>query len=457
MSDERDCVAARTRGRIVRGAGRVDRVVRAVRASAGLKPVVATRRVLAFTTGLLYLAGGGLVLLSVRDAGLGAPHRSAIAFLGATAVIIGAATLTAGRQLPGWSYHVLVGLGTVIITALVSLSGGGASALGFGSLYTFVAIDCFFFFAWPAAVAHLAGFQICSAAAFAYLALPLSQTVVQQGCATVVALVVGWLARAAAAAEQDCLTRLMNRRGLDRTLHDAIAAARRDVSPLCVVLLDLDHFKAINDSGGHASGDQVLRFVAQTWTGMLRPGQTLARPGGDEFALVLPGCPLDRAAALADQLRAAVGPRITCSAGVAELDPRDSRAMLINRADAALYQAKAAGRNRTAQPGTGHPTRANEIQDALADGQFDLHYQPIVALHGSSIDGEEALIRWIHPTRGMIAPNDFIPDAERSGAIHDLGLWVLRRACRHAALAGTAASHLDQRLRRGTPPPRLRR
>jgi EAL domain-containing protein (putative c-di-GMP-specific phosphodiesterase class I) len=169
---------------------------------------------------------------------------------------------------------------------------------------------------------------------------------------------------------------------------------------------------------------------------MLRPGQTLARPGGDEFALVLPGCPVDRAAALADQLRTAVGPQITCSAGVAELGPRDSRAMLINRADALLYQAKAAGRNQTARPGIEHAS-PTEIQDALVNGHFDLHYQPIVALGGSSVDGEEALIRWIHPTRGVIAPSEFIPAAEQSGAIHALGLWVLRRACRHAVLAGT--------------------
>jgi diguanylate cyclase (GGDEF)-like protein len=404
-------------------------------ASARLKPAVATIRVLAFTTGVLYLTGGLLVLLSLWHPSPTYANTPAIGGLALFAVMVGVITMGWGRLFPAWTYHVLVAAGTAIITAIVFLSGGGASAVGYGCLYTFVAIDCFFFFAWPAAIAHLAAFQLCSTAAFMAVEMHASQVVVQQGCATVVALVVGWLARAAAEAEQDCLTQLINRRGFDRALQETIGGARRDSSPLCVVLLDLDHFKAINDSGGHAVGDQVLRTVAQTWTALLRPGQILARPGGDEFALILPGCPITRAATIADQLRLAVGKHITCSAGVAELRADDSRAMLVNRADAALYEAKAAGRDQTALHGDTRDSGLNEFFDALASGQFELHYQPIVSLTAHTVRGEEALLRWIHPTRGLLPPADFIPAAEQSGAIHALGQWVLDRACQHAVAA----------------------
>lgn len=233
------------------------RVSRLSRAQA-VRPAVATRQVLAATTGLLYLTGGLLVLIAVAGTGDGPAQRVPLGALGSFAVLVGLLTLFWGRALPRWAYHGLVGAGTLVITALVYFSGGGASAQGYGCLYTFVAIDCFFFFAWPVALLHLAGFQLASVLAFAALGTPWSQTVVEQGCATVVALVVGWLARAATAAEQDSLTELMNRRGFDRALQESVSHAQQTDVPLCLLLLDLDHFKTINDTGGHASGDDIL-------------------------------------------------------------------------------------------------------------------------------------------------------------------------------------------------------
>src|SRR5664279_6118630 len=152
--------------------------------------------------------------------------------------------------------------------------------------------------------------------------------------------------------------------------------------------------------------------------------------------------PANRAAIVADQLRNAVSELTNCSAGVAEGQPQDSQSILISRAHTSLYDAKSLGRNQTVQHGLDYRGDAAEILASLSAGQFQVWHQPIVDLRSGTVVGTEALIRWAHPVRGLVAPSDFIPLAERTGAIHGLGAWVLHHACLQAAdVCAVAGGH----------------
>ncbi len=397
------------------------------------KPAVATARVMATTTGLFYLAGGCLVFVTMPGLARDHGHTGIIAAIATGAAVVGAILFVRGRMLPESAFHGLIALGTVLIAVVTSLSGGGSTSLQFGPMFAFVAVDCFFFFAWPAALAHLAFLAACSLIAFQVVGLPLGNIVIQLASAALVGFVVGWLARAASAAERDVLTGLVNRRGFDKALRTAVDDAERTGGPLSLAVLDFDQFKLVNDRGGHVHGDRLLQAAAREWATQLRSGQTLARVGGDEFAVIMPGCPANRGAAVADQLRNAVSRLTSCSAGVAEWQPQDSQSMLIARADTSLYEAKSRGRNQTAQHGLDYHGDSAEMLASLSAGEFQVWHQPIVDLQSETVVGTEALIRWAHPVRGLVAPSDFIPFAERTGAIHDLGAFVLRHACLQAA------------------------
>jgi diguanylate cyclase (GGDEF)-like protein len=396
-------------------------------------PAIATRGVLASTTGLLYVVGGFLALTTAMLPSLGPATVAPMRWLAAMAILIGLVTLVRGDRFPGWSYHALVGLGTAIITALVLLAGGGTLSVSYAALYLFVAIDCFFFFGWQLASLHLLSFELAGAVAFIQVDIPLSQVLIPQGCAVVVAVLVGLLARAAAAGEQDPLTSLANRRGFERLLVDAMAVAERERTGLSIVLLDLDHFKRFNETNGHGEGDRLLSRCAAAWSRSLRSGQILARFGSDEFALILPSCPIERAGRIADNLRALISPELRCSAGVADWLDGDSASMLIGRADFAVYEAKSNGRDQTAVYGRPERAGADEIERAIRAGELEMYYQPIVALATGKEVGVEALVRWQHPERGLVMPADFIPQAERTGAILPLGAWALETACRYGA------------------------
>ena len=161
------------------------------------------------------------------------------------------------------------------------------------------------------------------------------------------------LGRLERAARTDGLTGLPNRRHWEQQLPRELARSWRDERPVCVAVIDLDHFKAYNDRRGHQAGDRLLRAAADAWRTALRPYDILARYGGEEFSLILPGCTIGEARTLVERLRAAVPERESCSAGIAEWDAREQADSLVGRADAALYRAKRAGRNRTvtAEPG----------------------------------------------------------------------------------------------------------
>jgi diguanylate cyclase (GGDEF)-like protein len=261
-------------------------------------------------------------------------------------------------------------------------------------------------------------------------------------------------------ATHDALTGLPNRVLLEDRLSQAIARSDRDQRPFAVMLLDLDRFKLINDSFGHRAGDELLKEVARRLTGIMRSADTVARLGGDEFVLILSDTP-DRGEidAIAQRVVSALEPPVMIADVAIHASPSVGIALyplhattgetIVAHADAAMYCAKQRGRGNVQyfEPGMAGLMQdkvrlESELHDALAAGQLELHYQPKVDTASGFVHGAEALIRWRHPERGMVPPNEFIPLAEESGMIAAIGEWVVREACRQARawqLAGLPA------------------
>jgi diguanylate cyclase (GGDEF)-like protein/PAS domain S-box-containing protein len=251
-------------------------------------------------------------------------------------------------------------------------------------------------------------------------------------------------------AHYDALTGLPNREMLLGRLKRAIARADRGGTPLAVLFLDLDQFKEINDSLGHAVGDAVLKEMARRLEGCLRSTDTVARLGGDEFTVVLEDLRSEEEiAVVADKLLRAVAERtniaghelhLSTSIGVT-VYPRDDRDTdsLLRNADLAMYHAKQEGRNNVqffahdmSERTERRVDMIGRLRGAAARGELELHYQPQVDVRSGAITGLEALLRWNDRERGQVAPGQFIPLAEDSGLILPIGEWVLREACGQA-------------------------
>ena len=252
-------------------------------------------------------------------------------------------------------------------------------------------------------------------------------------------------------ATHDMLTGLANRHLFNDRLRQAVETARRSRQQVGVIFLDLDNFKTVNDTLGHAVGDGLLRAVAGHLSNALRGVDTAARFGGDEFAVLLTNLsnPQEAADAARRILDALGNPMrlknrsmvITASLGIATF-PRDGAdpEELVEKADTAMYHAKERGRNRykffTSEMRTNVMRRAamlSRLRSAAEDGSLVLHYQPQFDLRRRCVIGAEALLRWKHPKLGLLAPDKFLPLAEESGFIVQIGEWVLREACRQNA------------------------
>ncbi|MFO1204968.1 MAG: diguanylate cyclase [Burkholderiales bacterium] len=257
--------------------------------------------------------------------------------------------------------------------------------------------------------------------------------------------------RARHLANHDVLTGLPNRRLLKDRLGQALAIAHRHKSHVAVMFVDLDRFKAINDTLGHEVGDKLLVSVADRLKRVLREGDTVARVGGDEFVVVLPELGKDRDAAvvarkilelLADSFRFDANElTVTPSIGIAVAPgDGDDPETLLRHADAAMYEAKAAGRNTFHFHGEAAHQAASrrlnmeaDLREALERGEFELYYQPRVDIVTGELTGCEALVRWHHPREGLLSPERFIPLAQETGLIVPLGQWVVQTACQAAA------------------------
>ena len=248
----------------------------------------------------------------------------------------------------------------------------------------------------------------------------------------------------------DSLTGLPNRRSLPAWFQRGAARALEDASHMAVLFVDLDHFKAVNDTFGHDIGDQLLIEVAQRLRNAVRPSDRIVRYGGDEFVILGNDVVTTQAATrLAERvIESLEAPfeldgqhiEISASVGIAVVGAHSgSMDAVLSSADAAMYEAKNQGTGkfvvvdpgREQQPGR-RSRQDKELREALAAGQFVLHYQPVVAVHDASMVGAEALIRWNHPERGLVFPGEFIQDLEDSGFIVDVGAWVLEEVCRQA-------------------------
>lgn len=248
-------------------------------------------------------------------------------------------------------------------------------------------------------------------------------------------------------AHHDPLTNLPNRLLFTDRAGQAVASAQAHKRGCALLMIDLDHFKLINDSLGHSVGDQLLKGVAERLNTLFGPGITLARLSGDEFALLAENCPQPgHAAALAQRVIDGLKERfqidghslfINASVGIS-LFPSDalSAEQLLRNADSALFKAKSAGRDSYAlytEELTAHAQQrveiAFELRRALEQQELRVYYQPVHDLKTSRLIGVEALVRWEHPQRGLVSPAEFIPIAERTGLIAEIDAWVMRQAC----------------------------
>ena len=248
----------------------------------------------------------------------------------------------------------------------------------------------------------------------------------------------------------DPLTGLGNRRMFGTRLDHALRQRANKGRALAVLICDVDDFKNINDSLGHGVGDQLLAAVAERISGVVRESDTVARLGGDEFAILAMDCDEAMAISLAERLLARLNEPVTtedkrlvahASIGIAHVTPGESTtADVLRDADAAMYIAKNNGKNTYAvyEPelhgkALEHFQLAADLRSGIPAGELVLYYQPKVDLRRRAIVGYEALVRWQHPTRGLLGPAAFVPIAEESSLIVELGDWVLRRACLDAA------------------------
>ncbi len=401
---------------------------------------------MSWTTGAFFFVGGLLAAAVTALTGDGPGNRAVVFGVALVAVLTGIVLYLMGERMPVRAHPILVLLGTVLITVAILCLPGITAAVTLSSLYVFIACDAAFFFSTPVTGLEIAFAVACCMGALGTRDQPRWWIgLIPAGVTVVVGVVVTILARMAAEADIDVLTGLLNRRGFDRLLNAEIAKAGRLDQRPALVLADLDRFQTINSHPDQPTSDAVLQQVADAWGDLLEPEQTLARLGGDLFAVLLPDTTERAAVEFTDRMRAVT--TTGCCAGVTSWQPGEPASMLVSRADVGRYRAKQAGRNLTRLESGQRIALAEELRRAIAEDNLEVRYQPIVSLPlDGKVVGMEALLRWSSATEPGLSPNEVIRAAEEHNLIADLDRVVLRRACMDAACLQRTVADLDLML-----------
>ncbi|MCZ2830764.1 GGDEF domain-containing protein [Modestobacter sp. VKM Ac-2986] len=326
-------------------------------------PAVASPRVMANVLSVFYLAGGVAGLLGASGAADGA-GRAVLFALAITALLAAAVVGWFGPRWPRDLFHLPVALAAGLISIAVLAAPDGPTAILAAALITLVSVDACYFFQLPLAVTHLAvALTLVTAALFARDDVDPRTALGVDVIVFALAYVARALVLRASGASRDPLTGLHNRLGFDEALDELMTGVARTGGQLSAALLDLDHFKQINDTAGHQAGDRMLCTVADVWRAELPADAVLARHGGDEFSLLLPGVGGDEALVLVRRV-SALHPGVGLSCGVAEHRAGETGSQLMRRADRALYAAKDGGRGRAALDEEHEPGRTTSQQPA---------------------------------------------------------------------------------------------
>lgn len=305
---------------------------------------MATTRVMARILATFFAFGGSAGLLITLDAEAGG-RRSILLVLCCVAFVSALVVARWGARWPRTFFHGAVGGATALIVTAVAVAPTPVTSLAAATLITFVVVDAHFFFSARQAHAHLGLAVVGITAALVAGDVGLGTALGLDLILVSIGTVIRQLVSLASDASRDPLTGLSNRRGFDRALEELMSEAARSGEPLSAVLIDVDHFKAVNDTYGHEEGDRVLRRVADVWHREVPDRAFLARHGGDEFSLLLPGTRGPAALALVRRI-CAVDATVSLSCGVAQYRTGDSASQLMRSADRALYDAKILGRGR---------------------------------------------------------------------------------------------------------------
>lgn len=302
---------------------------------------------------VMFAAGGTLALLTLAVPHFHMAHPAAAGTVAALALPVAGVVYLFAERVPSWTFHVFLVLATIELSFGVYFLGSGAAMAGASSYYTWISILAFYFLVRRQAVLHLAFMGVAYAVALVVVGAHGGPAlwVATMGTAAAGGMVVGHLVgRLRQVAGTDVLTGLANRRSWEETLERELARAWRQRLPVSVAVIDLDDFKALNDRAGHQAGDLLLKEVSAAWGEVMRDEDVLARPGGDEFGIVLPNCQQGQALQILDRLRKKT-PDLTFSAGLASWDGSEHAGALMERADIALYRAKNRGGNDTVVAG----------------------------------------------------------------------------------------------------------
>jgi len=302
---------------------------------------------------VMFAAGGSLALLTLAVPHWHMAHPAAAAAVAALALPTALVVYLLADHVPGWAFHVFLAVASIQLSVGVYFLGSGAAMAGASSYYTWISILAFYFLPRRQALLHLGFMGLTFAVGLVVVGAHGGPAlwVATMGTAAAGGLVVGQLVRRLRqVAGTDVLTGLANRRTWEETLERELARAWRQRLPVSVAVIDLDGFKALNDRAGHQAGDLLLKEISAAWGEVMRDEDVLARPGGDEFGIVLPNCPQRQALQILDRLRKKT-PELTFSAGLASWDGSEHASALMERADIALYRAKNRGGNDTVVAG----------------------------------------------------------------------------------------------------------